>query len=197
MTQTKNQANLEDSDHAKDPVIKMNTEEWNTIVSHLFGQAVADEGLREARAIKGLSPHLEAGESILLANTVKVKSSSCLTMILSVPDKFYSVALTEKRVLITSIKFLGGPSTNVKAYSYQELSTIVRRGDYCLLTTKSKQKYLFTSGSGTGVGADDFLRALFTYFYNRADKIIIPPGFENRDIKDALALGAVKVVISE
>jgi hypothetical protein len=197
MTQTVNQTKPEDSGRAKDPVTKMNAEEWNTIVSHLFGQPVGDEGLHEARAVKGLSPHLEAGESILLANTVKVKSSGCMTMILSVPDKFYSVALTERRVLITPIKFLGGPSTNVKAYSYQELSTIVRRGEYCLLTTKNKQKYLFTTGSGTGVGADDFLRALFTYFYNRADKVIIPPGFENRDIKDALALGAVKVVISD
>jgi hypothetical protein len=197
MTENEIQANHVDNEQAKKTITEKNSEAWGTAISHLFGQAVGNEGLCEGRAVKGLSPFLETGESILLANTVKVKSDSCMTMIVSVPDKFYSVALTERRVLITPIKFLGGPSTDVKAYSYQELSTIIRKGEYCRLTTKSDKKYLFTSGSGTGVGADDFLRALFTYFYNRASKIIIPPKFEGRDIKETLALGAVTVVISE
>jgi hypothetical protein len=197
MTQNEIQTSPNDAGQAKDPIKEKSAEAWNTAISHLFGQAVGDEGLHEGRAVKGLSPFLGTGESILLANTVKVKSNSCMTVLISVPDKFYSVALTERRVLITPIKFLGGPSTDVKAFSYQELSTIIRKGENCLLTTKSNKKFLFTSGSGTGVGADDFLRALFTYFYDRATTIIVPPEFEGRPIKEALTRGAVTAVISE
>lgn len=155
--------------------------------------------LLEPRAVAGLTPFLETGEHILLANTVKVKSDSCMTAFVSVPDKFYSVALTEGRVLITPIAFLGGPSKNVQAYRYQDLSTVFqnRKRDVCLLTTKSKKKFAFQSGMGTGAGSEDFLHAFFTHFYDRASKVLVTPEFQGKDIAEALRFGAVTVVISE
>lgn len=161
----------------------------------LFHRFANQDGLVEERAAKGFSAHLEEGETILLANTVKSAQTGCLARIINLPDETFCVALTQSRLLVTPVAW-GKPSSKVRSYPHSRLATMHQKGKYWVLKTKDKKIYAFCEGWGAGENASDFMAALFAYFYDHASTVIVPPRFQGQELRKALQAGEVTVVIS-
>lgn len=172
------------------------TDELKVAFYHLFGEAVGDEWRLEERAAKGLAPHVPPGETILMTNTVKMAQTGCLSQLLNMPDRYYSIAITEQRLIMAPITWTK-PSSNAAIHTYDQLSMMYYKNHCWCIATKDKKVYPFHAGFGCGPGAEEFLKALFAHFFERASKIIVPPEFDKRDIKEAIAANKVTVIISE
>lgn len=183
-------------EQSDEQIAKQPPDELDIAIAHLFGEAVGDEWRMEERAAQGLASHLAEDETFLLANTVKLAKTGCLSQLLNMPDRFYSVAVTGQRLIIAPINLIK-PSSKATIYNYDQLSMIYYKNKHWVITTKDKKLYPFRAGFGGGPGADEFLKALFAHFYEHASKVIIPPEYADRDINEAIAAGKVTVVISE
>lgn len=172
------------------------TDELEVAFYHLFGEAVGDEWRFEERAAQGLASHLTPGETILMANTVKMAQTGCLPQLFNMPDKYYSIAITGQRLIMAPITWTK-PSSNATIHGYDQLSMMYYRNKCWCIATKDKRVYPFHSGFGCGPGADEFLKALFAHFYDRASRVIIPPEYAERSIEDAMDARKVTVIISE
>ncbi|MBK6431496.1 hypothetical protein [Candidatus Amarolinea dominans] len=177
-------------------VVQELTDELKTAFFHLFGEAVGDEWRLEERAAQGLVSHLAPDETILMANTVKMAKTGCLSQLFNMPDSLCSIAITGQRLIMAPIIWTK-PSSKATIYSYDQLSRMYYKNKHWVIATKDKRFYPFHSGFGCGPGADKFLKALFAHFYDRASKVIVPPDYAGRDIKEAMAEGKVTVMIGE
>lgn len=184
------------TEQSDEQIAEQSPDELHIAIAHLFGEAVGDEWRMEDRAAQGLAAHLAEGESFVLANTVKLTKTGCLAAFLNMPDRLYSVAVTEQRLILAPINLIK-PSSKATIYAYDQLSMMYYKSKHWVITTKDRKLYPFRGGFGCGPGADEFLKALFAHFYEHASKVIVPPEYADRDIKVAIADGKVTVLISE
>jgi len=197
-------ADIPDSEHKEstDRDGKIAKEEANrlaSIASQLYGDAFEDEGVLDEEAAERFIPFLESGESILLANKMRVARTGCLSQVLNMQDDIYHVSLTNKRVLLNKPTWpTGKPSSKVKEYPFDQLFSIHQQDKHWVLTTKKKEVVpLYESDWVSGKGASNLLRAMFAFFYDRSKTLVISPKFQDQDIQDAVRYRQITVIIDE
>lgn len=181
------------------PIVQLPSEELLQTIARLFNGDFDPKGLAEDRAVQGLAMHLQPGESLLMANTVKMRQTGCLAQFFKVGDNFYSVAVTDQRVLLARINFLK-PSKNAKIFPYDQLAGMFTKkgskGRYFVLESKNNGVFpLYAPWLGGGPGAEDFLKAMFAHFYMRARQIVVPPAYADSDVKATLSDNQLSVLI--
>lgn len=169
------------------------------VASRLFGDRFEAEGLILEESAKGFPQFLIDGESILLANKMKLFNDGCLAQMLKSQEALYYVCLTNQRVILTTPKFLSSAhSEKIREYPFDQIASIHQHKKYWVLTTMNKKTVpLFESSWVSGKGATNFLRAMFAFFYERSDTVIIPPEYQGKGgLTEALRWGDVTVIIT-
>lgn len=193
------QSTIPTEQHVEAHVASEPSPELLQAISHLFDEPIDPEGLMEERAVKGLTPHLQPGETMLMANTVFLARTGCLPQMFGMRDSLHCVAITDSRVLVASMGILG-PSKKAKIFPYEQIVGVFtnRRLEarYWILQMADKKVLPFYSTWVCGPGSKDFLRAMFAHFYSRAKQVVVPSDFANREPKEALAANKLKVLIN-
>ncbi|MBX7237619.1 MAG: hypothetical protein K1X65_24805 [Caldilineales bacterium] len=118
------------------------TPELIQTISRLFDGPFDPKSLMQEQASKGLAPHLQPGETMLMANTVMLARTGCLVQMLGMRDSAHCVAITDSRVLIAPLGLLG-PSKKAKAFPYEQLGGLYSKrtleARYWVLETTDKK----------------------------------------------------------